>query len=96
MSNPTIQRLLARTAANGPGRTKARGGRPLALRTLACVHLGEKVTGQPCGSTLAKCNRFGGLTTRLVPCEGAARCCRDCPDYSPSPSPSTSSPPRTT
>jgi hypothetical protein len=101
MSNPTIQRLLARTAANEPARTKARGGKGLAARALACVHLGEKVPGQPCGGTLIKCEKFGDVATRFIPCKAAARCCRDCPDYSapPSSAASESSPspsPRTT
>ena len=48
-----------------------------------CRDLGAKLPGQPCGSTLMRCNRHGEVTTRVVKCTGAARCCRDCPDYSP-------------
>lgn len=50
-------------------------------RPLPCVDLGEKLPGQPCGSQLMQCKKFGDVTAQYAPCTGAARTCRDCPEY---------------
>lgn len=86
-SNPEhLARLKARTAA----RKAARGETPTpphpakpARVALPCVHLGDRLPGRPCGSTLRTCTLYGDVTTRFAPCVGADRSCRDCPDYTP-------------
>ena len=45
----------------------------------SCVYLGERIPGQPCGSQLTRCNLHGDITTTLIPCSSAQRCCNGCP-----------------
>lgn len=52
-------------------------------RARRCIDLGPKVQGEPCGSPLHTCNRYGDVTAKFGTCSGAARSCRDCPDYRP-------------
>lgn len=46
----------------------------------ACVFLGDKLAGQPCGSTLHKCLYDGIVCSRLGNCIDAKRSCQTC-DY---------------
>ena len=48
---------------------------------LDCVDLGVRLPGQPCGSTLRQCLRFGDITAPLRACSGAQRSCSSCPAY---------------
>ena len=43
-----------------------------------CVHLGEYIPGEPCGSPLMRCTHYGDVTTRFFPCTSANRCCNGC------------------
>lgn len=60
-----------------PGESNAKA----MVQRLGCVHLGDKVPGQPCGSALFKCNYDGTVCSKLKPCTGAARCCQICPHF---------------
>jgi hypothetical protein len=51
------------------------------LKLTACPHLGDRLPGQPCGSALLRCNKFGDVTTRVTRCDKADRFCGDCPDH---------------
>lgn len=44
-----------------------------------CVHLGERIPGRPCGSTLHRCGYDGATCSRFVKCTGADRVCSQCP-----------------
>lgn len=46
-----------------------------------CPHLGERLPNQPCGLSLKRCGHFGDITTELLPCKDAQRCCRTCPEH---------------
>jgi hypothetical protein len=52
-----------------------------------CIHLGERLTGQPCGSQLLRCKLHGDITTRFMVCKEAQRCCVTCPDRTLEPPP---------
>lgn len=56
---------------------------PPHVRVVACQHLGERLQGQPCGSPLLRCNKFGGITSRFTECTGANRLCSACDSYLP-------------
>ena len=55
---------------------------PLTLRH-ECRHLGERLPGQPCGSTLHRCGYDGITCSRFVPCKDAARVCASCEFHTP-------------
>jgi len=44
----------------------------------ACVFLGDRLPGQPCGGPLLRCNLYGDITTRFIKCEQANRHCETC------------------
>lgn len=48
------------------------------LTVLECVHLGEKIPGQPCGKPLFKCNKFNEITAKFIRCDKATRHCETC------------------
>lgn len=86
----TLDELKARTAARAAAGEcqeypehagKAAPARPLPLVRPPCADLGERLPGQPCGSPLLRCLKFGDVTARLSPCTGAARCCATCAEY---------------
>lgn len=81
MNRTAKLRLAAQTRDAARGSDPPPVRMPVAARALPCVHLGDVVSGRPCGSTLMNCKRFGDLTTRFVPCDGAQRCCARCGDY---------------
>lgn len=58
----------------------AKAARPKRVELATCVHLGERVSGQPCGSQLMRCKLHQTTTTRFVKCSGAERHCPTCPD----------------
>lgn len=43
-----------------------------------CEHLGERLPGEPCGSTLRRCNLDGAACSKYTPCRDAARVCQSC------------------
>lgn len=45
-----------------------------------CIHLGDRVPGTPCGSTLYRCNLYGDVTSRVRKCREASRSCGQCPE----------------
>lgn len=83
-----VKRTAARKAAGAdqtyPAHTPGEKSAPvrgLSLVPPSCVHLGARVPGEPCGSPLLRCLKFGDVTTRLTHCSGASRCCKTCGDY---------------
>ena len=91
----SLEKILARTAARkAAGLIPVYRGRSAVLQPapasptprryqLNCLFLGERVPGQPCGSTLARCEQFGDVTSTVRPCKSAARCCQTCESYAP-------------
>lgn len=69
--------------ANRPGRSVVKslpvtvGG----FRIRQCRHLGERLAGQPCGSSLFRCDLFRDVTSLIKPCAEAARDCQSCTSY---------------
>lgn len=82
---PTLAELKARTEAMREAGLLPPPGPPVPppppARVLPCVDLGERLPGQPCGSSLLRCQRHGDVTSRLFPCTSAQRCCQTCDDY---------------
>ncbi len=74
--------LAKRQVAESGDFVRAKAGLP---RLLRCVHLGERLSGQPCGSPLLNCKKHGDATSRFTACSGAARLCASCSDYSTGP-----------
>ncbi len=70
-TKPAYRRLWA-----GPIRLTLMGG--TVRNPKACEHLGDKVPGQPCGSGLYQCLKFGDITSSMKACSGAARTCQTC------------------
>lgn len=53
----------------------------IARAKLPCVHLGEKLPSQPCGSALHPCKFHGVITSKVGACKDAVRSCWTCRDY---------------
>jgi SAM-dependent methyltransferase len=80
LSEPRPKRRRPRPERQQPEKRFARLKNP-------CVHLGEKVTGRPCGTDLYRCSFDDSLCSRYKGCTEAKRKCEECPHYRPKESP---------
>jgi FkbM family methyltransferase len=80
-----VRRAADRPPAGAEPGKAARPVRPLPLLA-RCPDVGERVPGQPCGSPLLRCNRFGDTTVRFGTCQDAQRSCQSC-DHHPARAP---------
>ncbi len=94
-----IDRLWEKVRTGGGGSNPLPTPVRFALEMRECAHLGDRIPGQPCGSTLHKCLKFDEVTTRFVKCVGATRLCAGCISFLPKtplggfpPAPSSPSP----